>query len=92
MTGVSHAHTSTCRPIWIDGGSLTPSMDRSATTVMSISAVAATMCKYCAYNSHEGWDQLLQYDATYQSSRKEAENYGFHESRDDLREQFSTTD
>ncbi len=58
---------------------------------MSISAVAAIMCKYCAYNAHEGWDQLLQYDATYQSSRKKAENYGFHESWDDLREQFSTT-
>lgn len=50
------------------------------------------MCKYCGYNTHEGWDQLLQYDATYQNSRKKAENYGFHESWDDLREQFSSAD
>jgi hypothetical protein len=59
---------------------------------MSVSGVATAMCKYCAYNAHEGWDQLLQYDATYQASRKRAESYGFHESWDDLRGQLSTTD
>lgn len=50
------------------------------------------MCKYCGYSNHEGWDQLLQYDDAYQSSRKQKENYGFHESWDDLREEFSATD
>lgn len=45
------------------------------------------MCKYCGYNSHEGWDRLLQYDSTYQDARRDP-NYGFHESWDDLREQF----
>lgn len=48
------------------------------------------MCKYCGYNTHEGWDQLLQYDSAYQNSRTEPEpNYGFHESWDDLRDQFA---
>lgn len=47
------------------------------------------MCKYCGYNAHDGWDQLLQYDATYQSGRENEDTYGFHESWDDLREQFA---
>jgi hypothetical protein len=54
---------------------------------MAIGVVPAAMCKYCGYNSHEGWDRLLQYDSTYQDARRDP-NYGFHESWDDLREQF----
>ncbi len=51
------------------------------------------MCKYCGYSNHEGWDQLLQYDDAYQNSRKqERENYGFHESWDDLRGQLGADD
>lgn len=50
------------------------------------------MCKYCGYGSHDDWDQLLQYDSTYQNARESEPDYGFQESWDDLREQLAGDD
>jgi hypothetical protein len=70
----------------------TPVVVARRANVMPPHAVETAMCKYCGYSNHEGWDQLLQYDATYQSNREEKENYGFHESWDDLRGQLGADD
>lgn len=52
------------------------------------------MCKYCNYNFHDGWTQLLEYDDVYQEAvvdeATDRSTYGFHESWDELREQVST--
>ncbi len=45
------------------------------------------MCQYCGYGQSEGWDALLEYDETYKRVRRK-DSYGFHESWDELREQF----
>lgn len=47
------------------------------------------MCKYCSYQFHDGWANLLEYDETYQAAVGNASEstYGFHESWDELRDE-----
>jgi hypothetical protein len=60
------------------------------TTVILPRVLHSGMCKYCAYNFHDGWTQLLQYDDVYQDAvaPETGSNYGFHDSYQDLREQI----
>ncbi|MFH5801333.1 hypothetical protein [Haladaptatus sp. DYF46] len=48
------------------------------------------MCQYCSVRE-EGWTQLLTYDDVYQRAVGSGgdDEYGFHESWDDLRDQLA---
>jgi hypothetical protein len=49
------------------------------------------MCRYCSYQYHDGWTQLLDYDETFQRviAAESQSTYGFHESWEELREDVS---
>jgi hypothetical protein len=59
-------------------------------TPNSVSAVASSMCKYCAYSFTDGWTALLEYDDVYQNTMQAASDstHGFHESWDELRDEL----